>query len=92
MITCPTCGGTKLLRYGKTAAGKQKYRCVTRHADGRDGECGRQFVSGSDRMIDPAKKAVVQQLLREGVAAGKIARAIPGISRRWIYQLQKRTG
>ena len=80
---CPGCKGIKLTRYGKTTAGHQKFRCLVPG-------CRRQFVAGSDHLVDPTEKATVEGLLKEGVSPGKIARAMSGISRRWIYKLARR--
>jgi len=77
----PGCGGERLQRWGKSSTGRQKYRC-------RD--CGRQFVPGSDHLLDPDKKAIVLSLLAAGVEPNKIREAIPEISIRWIYELRKR--
>jgi len=70
-------------RYGKTDAGLQKYRCL-------EGGCRRQFVPGSDHLLDPDKKAVALRLLEAGVAPAKIREGIPEISLRWLYELRKR--
>jgi len=78
---CPGCSSTSLLRWGRGAAGRQKYRC-------RD--CGRQFVPGSEHLLEPAKKAIVLNLISAGVEPSKIREAIPDISLRWIYELRRR--
>ena len=80
-IRCPQCNSSRLARYGVTPAGKQKYRCL---------ECRRQFVAGSDHLLDPEKKAVVMRLLEAGVEPARIREAIPEISLRWLYELRKR--
>lgn len=85
-VSCPDCKGTRLQRYGKTAAGLQKYRCL----DGRGIGCRRQFVAGSDRLIDPDERKVLDALLAADTPAKKIKAALPGISLRWIYELKRR--
>lgn len=82
-IRCPKCGGFGLGKYGKTPASLQKYRCL------KSG-CGRQFVAGSDHLIDPEKKKIVIALLAQGTPPKKIEKAVPGISLRWIYELRRR--
>jgi len=77
---CPGCSGTSCLRWGRGAAGRQKYRCRG---------CGRQFVEGSDHLIDPETKAIVTRLLLAGVAPKQVKEAVPNISLRWIYYLKK---
>lgn len=80
-LACPKCQGTSLLKWGTGAAGRQKYRCAM---------CGRQFVAGSDHLLDPEKKAVVMRLLEADVEPTKIREAIPDISLRWLYELRRR--
>jgi len=82
-IRCPECGGTGLARYGKTPAGKQKYKCG-------DPKCRHQFVAGSDHLIDPTVKDRVIKLLSANVRPKQIAKAEEGISLRWIYELRRR--
>lgn len=92
-VSCPECGGKKLARYGKTAAGLQKYLCLTlsrRTADGKPFECRRQFVAGSTHMIDPDKKRIARELLAQGIPPKKIKAAVPEISLRWLYELRRR--
>jgi len=80
---CPTCGRDRLTRYGRTKAGLQKYRCLS-------ASCGRQFVAGSEHRVDPEQKRVALGLLSNGVPPKTIAKAMPGISRRWLYELRRR--
>jgi len=81
-ICCPQCGSAGVVRYGKAASGRQKYKC-------RD--CNRQFVPDpGNRRIDEETKRVVLQLLTEGVPAAKIKSAYPDVSLRWIYTQKKR--
>lgn len=79
-IKCPSCGSDRLSCWGKGASGRQKYRCL---------DCGRQFVAGSDHLLDPAKKESALKLIAEGVPTKKIAAAL-GISRRWTDELKRR--
>ena len=85
-VNCPDCKGTKLMRYGKTKAGLQKYRCLDEKGVG----CRRQFVAGSGHLIDPGKKKIVMDLLAQGIRPKKIMAAVPGISKRWIYELRRK--
>jgi transposase-like protein len=96
---CPACGGSLLAKYGKTGAGKQKFKCL-------DPSCRRQFVAGSKYLIDEKTKATIMELLAAGVHPKQIAAAYtkgrrqaespvdsPGsghISKRWIYELRRR--
>lgn len=82
-VKCPTCGSLRLMKYGKTEAGKQKYRCPV-------AGCGRQFVAGSDHLLDPETKSRVEKLLAAGVHPAQISQAENGISLRWIYQLRRK--
>jgi transposase-like protein len=84
-INCPKCGSARLERYGKTSAGLQKYRCLLP-------DCRRQFVAGSEHLIDADIKNIVLQLLAQQVPPTRIKRAVAGISLRWIYELKRRTG
>ena len=84
--SCPDCKGTRLQRYGKTAAGLQKYRCLDEF--GR--KCRRQFVAGSTHLIDPGKKKIILALLAQDTPPKKIKAAVEGISLRWIYALRRR--
>ena len=82
-VTCPDCQGTKLERYGKTRAGLQKYRCL---ASG----CRRQFVAGSNHLIDPEVKAAIMKLLEAKASPAQVKAAWPDISLRWIYSLRRK--
>ncbi len=83
-IKCPGCGVSRwVVKYGKTRAGLQKYRC-------RDRECGRQFVAGSDHRLAAKTKDVVLKLLAADVPPRAIADAIRDISLRWIYELRRK--
>jgi transposase-like protein len=83
-VRCPVCGGWLLEKYGKTKAGKQKYRCL-------EPPCRRQFVAGSEHEIGAEVKGAVQNLLKQRTAPAAIAAAFPGkISLRWIYEIKRR--
>ena len=84
---CPDCGGM-VQKYGKTAAGAQRYRC---QVEG----CRRQFVPGADHLIDPDTKKIVMRMINEDVHPRKIYRAVNGdepekISLQWIYKLRRK--
>lgn len=81
-VTCPNCGGERLQKYGKTTAGRQKYRCQQEN-------CGRQFVAGSTHRIDQGIKDIVMGLLRQNVTPAQIAKSVPGISLRRIRELRR---
>ncbi len=80
---CPACRGGHLVKYGKTSAGRQKYRCQA-------SACRRQFVAGSDHLIKPEVKAILDNMIAADVPPKKIAQAIPTVSRRWIHELRRR--
>lgn len=82
-VSCPECKGTRLQRYGKTAAGLQKYRCL-------ESGCGRQFVAGSDHLIDPEKKKIIDALLAIDTPLKKVKVAFPEVSLRWLYELRRK--
>lgn len=77
---CQSYKSSRLTRFGKTKAGKQKLRCL---------DCGRQFVEGSDHLIDPETREIMTGLQLAGVKPSQIAKAVPRISLRWIYNLRK---
>ncbi len=52
--------------------------------------CKRQFVAGSDHLIDRAKKETILDLLSQGVKPKIIKNAVKGVSIRWIYELKRR--
>ena len=82
-VQCPACGASRLVKYGRTAAGLQKYRCI-------DAKCRRQFVFGSRHLIDSRTKAIAMNMIDAGIPPGKIAESVPEISRSWINQLRRR--
>jgi transposase-like protein len=86
-INCPDCGGP-VQKYGKTPSGVQRYRCV---ADG----CLRQFIPGSDHLIEPEVKALVLRMIDADVHPKKIYQSVNGdgpekISLRWIQILRRK--
>jgi transposase-like protein len=92
-VKCPVCGvGRWVVKYGKTPAGKQKYKCKAPGvlASSTFTSCGRQFVAGSDHFITPETKGVVLKLLAAGVHPTAIADSMRDISLRWIYELKRR--
>ena len=83
LARCPKCGGYNTQKFGWTAGRKrQKWKC-------RDRSCGRQFVEGSDHLINPDVKRTVLNLLAAGTKPQQIARALP-ISLRWVQELKRR--
>jgi transposase-like protein len=83
-VSCPKCHGNRLIKYGLTPAGKQKYKC-------RVPGCRHQHVAGSDHRVESTTKDIVKGLLSEKVIPAKIARAVSGISKSSIYKLAKET-
>ncbi len=82
IVKCPGCGSELLQKYGKTPAGKQKYRCMQEN-------CRRQFVAGSTHRIDQGVKDIVIGLLKQNVSPAKISKSVPGISLRRIRELRR---
>ena len=82
-VPCPKCGLLNLRKYGKTRAGRQKYRCS-------NPGCRRQFVAGSDHLLDPKVKDRVEKLLSAGEHPVRISQAEAGVSLRWIYELRRK--
>ena len=83
-VRCPDCRGDRLIKYGKTKRGLQKYRCL-------DVKCRRQFVAGSEHTLDPLTKEAAMKLIKSRVPPGTIAQALPDISLRWINELKRRS-
>ena len=82
LIMCPQCGGQAITKNGRLADSRQNFKCA---------DCGRQFIENPRRRrIDPEIKGIIQKLLLEDVPPAKIARAIPGVSRRWVYEMLRR--
>lgn len=84
-LSCPACHGTRLIKYGRTAAGLQKYRCEA-------ASCRHQFVAGSDHLVDQETKQLVMRMLAAGIDPKKIHQALPEgeISLGWIYKLRRK--
>ena len=83
-VRCPKCGGWLFEKYGKTKAGMQKLRCL-------EPTCRRQFVPGSDHLIDPEKKKSIEALLASGTPPEAIKTAFPkDVSLRWLYELRRK--
>lgn len=83
-VRCPKCGGWLFEKYGKTEAGKQKLRCL-------EPTCRRQFTLGSDHLLNPDKKKIIEALLANGIAPKKIREAFPkDVSLRWLFGLRRK--
>ena len=82
-VTCPSCGGDRLEKYGKTKAGLQKYRCL-------NSECRRQFVAGSAHRVKSETRETVIGLLKQDVAPTVISKSVSGISLRRIRELRRK--
>ncbi|MGA2332593.1 MAG: hypothetical protein ABSG75_12610 [Syntrophales bacterium] len=86
-LECPSCHGTSLVKHGKSPGTcRQKYRCL-------NPGCRRQFVAGSDHLVDPEVKARVIEQLVKGIPPKKIAQdvsheGLSQISMRWVYGLR----
>jgi len=76
-LVCPRCSNCSIRRDGKTAAGKQRWRCKL---------CGRIFVVEKDGRISPLVKELADNLIKAGVAVPVLAQAFQGhASKRWLY-------
>jgi transposase-like protein len=87
-IICPDCGSSGLQKYGTTKSGKQKYRCAVIG-------CRRQFVPGSDHLINPELKSIIIGMIAADIHPRKIYKSVnpdgeEKISLRWIYKLRRR--
>jgi insertion element IS1 protein InsB len=74
-LSCPRSGLSHTKRNGHTHYRKQNYRCL---------ECGRQFVSDSQRVSDDTR-TLVRRLLRERLSLRGICR-VTGLSLTWLLQ------
>jgi len=72
-LRCPQCELSHIKKNGHTHYGKQNYQCL---------ECGRQFVTDSQR-IDEATRALIQKLLLERIPLRGICRVLD-ISLEWL--------
>jgi transposase-like protein len=76
-LTCPSCNSTHVVKNGKIHNGKQNFK-------GR--ECGRQFVQDpQNKIIDPATKTLIDELLLEKIPLAGIARVV-GVSEPWLQR------
>lgn len=77
MINCPDCKSTKIVKYGRTHNGKQRYRCH---------QCHRQFVlNPTKKYISNETKELIDKLLLERISLAGIARAT-GVSETWLQK------
>ena len=81
MLSCPTCQAIDIVKYGKTRAGIQNYKCK---------ECGRRFVeTPTKKYISEEQWAQVDKLLKEKISLRGIVR-ITGISGTWLQRYVNR--
>jgi insertion element IS1 protein InsB len=73
LLSCPQCGLSHIKRNGRTHYGKQNHQCLN---------CGRQFVTHSQRITEEGR-AMIKRLLLEGLSLLGICRVM-GISLRWL--------
>lgn len=74
-MNCPNCSASKVVKYGHTHYGKQRFRCR---------ECGRQFVEDASRQpISSETRELVDRCLDERLSLAAICR-ITGVSERWL--------
>lgn len=87
-MKCPRCDSQRIVKYGKTNYGKQRYKCRS---------CQRQFVENPRHQpISAQQKELIDKLLLEKLPLAGIAR-VTGVSKRWIqyyvnqkyYQVEK---
>lgn len=65
MLNCPNCKATHVVKYGKTRAGTQNYKCK---------ECSRRFVEYlTKKHISPETWIQVDNLLKEKLSLRGIA-------------------
>ena len=74
MLTCPDCTSGKIIMYGHTHYGKQRYQCK---------DCQRQFVACNDHWIDEQTRTYIERLLRERISLRAICRAMQ-VSMTWL--------
>ena len=82
IISCYHCGSTDLIRHGKAANGKQKYRCKT------CGQCSRQ--NPGSNAYEPAFQAQVLPAYHERCSLRGVCR-IFGISRQTLVTWLKKS-
>lgn len=74
-MQCPKCNSLKIVKYGRTHYGKQRFRCQ---------DCQRQFVEHPSRQpVAQATRDLIENLLKERLALAAIAR-VTGVSERWL--------
>jgi transposase-like protein len=89
--SCPRCGHRKVVRHGRDAAGRQRFRCLPINGNG----CGRTFnaltATAFSRMRKPELWLTYAQLLADGLSLNQIVDKNIGISRltawRWRHRL-----
>ncbi len=75
MPACPLCASSRTVKNGHIHNGKQRFKCH---------ECGRQFVEQPQKkMIDQAKRELIDRLLLERISLAGIARAVQ-MSEQWL--------
>lgn len=77
MPVCPNCTSARSVKNGRIHTSKQCLKCL---------ECERQFVEQpTNKVIDPATRALIGRLLLEGISFAGIARAVQ-VSETWLQQ------
>ncbi len=75
MPACPLCASLRTVKNGHIHNGKQRFKCH---------ECGRQFVEQPQKkMIDQAKRELIDRLLLERISLAGISRAVQ-VSEQWL--------
>jgi transposase-like protein len=75
MPGCPNCASSKTVKNGHIHNGKQRFKCH---------ECGRQFIEHPQKkVIDQAKRELIDRLLLERLSLAGIARAVQ-VSEQWL--------
>jgi len=75
MPACPNCSSSRTVKNGRIHNGKQRFKCY---------ECGRQFIEHPQKkVIDGAKRQLIDRLLLERISLAGIARAAQ-ISEQWL--------
>lgn len=78
MPNCPNCVSARTVKNGRIHNGKQRFLCQ---------ECGRQFVEQpTKKVIDSAKRELIDRLLLERISLARIARAVQ-VSEMWLLSL-----
>jgi IS1 family transposase len=88
-MKCLKCLSDKIVKYGKTHYGKQRYKCK---------DCNRQFVENPRHQpISDDQRNLIDKLLLERISLEGIVR-VTGVSKRWLqyyinqkyYQVEKK--